>query len=294
MKLTPIKFLSLFIIIISFATSCKKSDNTTAPSSTNASVVLNETNVTYGTETNQNFDIYLPANRTDTATKLVVLIHGGAWSAGDKSDFTSQIPIIQAGLQNFAFININYRLAAATGTNLWPTQQSDVNAAFDYIISKANYYHYNANKIVVLGTSAGAHLAMQKAYRFNNDNRIKAVINYYGPTDMTELYNFQTGFQQQLFELFMGGTPTTNSTAYANASPLNFVTSNSPATIIFHGTADAVVPISQSRKLDSALLNNNVVHQYIKYVGEPHGFVQQANINDSYTKAITFTLTNVK
>lgn len=288
----PFTIITFCLLVFS---ACKKSDDTIVVSITsNATLKLDTTNVAYGTDALQKMDFYLPANRTDTGTKLVVLIHGGAWSAGDKSDYNTEIPAIQAGLSNYAFVNINYRLASPLGANLWPTQQTDVNAAFDFIVSKASYYHYNANKIVVMGASAGAHLAMLKAYHFNTDNRIKAVVNYYGPADMVDLHSFQTGTQKQLFELFMGGTPTSNASVYTNASPITFVAAGVPPTIIFHGTADAVVPIAQSTKLKTALVNAGVVNQYIEYAGEAHGFANQANVADSYSKAIAFTITNVR
>jgi len=282
------KLLTTILVFSVFITSCKKStDNVEI--TTNASVKIDTLNVAYGSDANQKMDIYLPANRTDATTKVFVMIHGGAWSAGDKSDFATMIPSLQSGLSNYVIININYRLAAPPSTYLWPTQQIDVNAAFDYIVSKASYYHYNANKIAVMGASAGAHLALLKAYHYNSDNRIKAVIDYFGPTDMADLYNFQTGVQKQLFELFMSGTPTTNATAYLNASPLTFVTSTAPPTIIFHGTADVVVPYSQSVLLNNALYDAGVGHQYNEYAGEPHGQFSTANSIDALSKTLAFT-----
>lgn len=283
-----IKLLTTILAFTLLCTSCKKTTET-AEITSNASVKIDTINVAYGTDASQKMDIYLPANRTDSTTKVFVMIHGGAWSAGDKSDFATMIPLLQSGISNCVIININYRLAAPPSTNLWPTQQSDVIAAFDYIVSKASYYHYNAKKIAVMGASAGAHLALLKAYRYNSDNRIKAVIDYFGPTDMADLYNFQTGIQKQLFELFMSGTPTNNATAYANASPLTFVTSTVPPTIIFHGTADAVVPYTQSISLSNALYNAGVANQYNEYAGEPHGQFNATNTADALAKTLTFT-----
>jgi len=284
--------IGIFIFSLTI-TSCKKTSDAVADITTNAAVKLDTMNLAYGTDPSQKIDLYLPAARTDANTKVMVLIHGGAWSAGDKSDFTSLIPTLQSGLANYAIININYRLAAPPSTNLWPTQQTDVNAAFDYIVSKASYFHYNPNKMAVMGASAGAHLALLKAYHYNSDNKIKAVVDFFGPTDMVDLYNFQTGLQKQLFELFMSGTPTTNTTGYFNASPLNFVTTGVPPTIIFHGTADAVVPYSQSVRLNTALQNAGIGHQYKEYSGETHGF-NPTNNADALSKAIAFTLANVQ
>jgi acetyl esterase/lipase len=48
-------------------------------------------NVSYGADTAQRMDVYLPANRTTTDTKVLVLVHGGAWSTGDKTEFNEFI-----------------------------------------------------------------------------------------------------------------------------------------------------------------------------------------------------------
>lgn len=299
MKKTNFKqFLVAIATIIFFSTSissCKKDDNNGGGSTTittNAAIKLDSINLAYGSDATQKMDMYLPANRTDTGTKVLVMIHGGAWSAGDKSDFTSNIAALQNGLANYAIVNINYRLAVPPSTNLWPTQQTDVNAAIDFVIANANYYHYNANKIVLLGTSAGAHLAMLKAYRYNANKNIKVVVDYFGPTDMVDLYNFQTGVQKQLFEIFMSGTPTTNATAYSNASPLNFVTAAAPPTIIFHGTVDAVVPIKESVDLQAKLQTAGVIHQYVPYTGEGHGVFNNVNTYDAAIKSLVFITAN--
>lgn len=285
------RFLLILALTI-YLSSCTKSTDT-APTSitTNAIVKLDTLNVSYGTDAAQKMDIYLPPNRSDANTKVFLMIHGGAWTAGDKSDFNTTIPAIQTGLSNYAVININYRLAVPPSTNLWPTQINDVNTAFEYIVANANYYHYNANKIVVMGTSAGAHLGLLKAYKYNTDKKVKAVVDYFGPTDMADLYNFQVGIQKQLFELFMGGTPTSAPTTYTNASPLFSVATSVPPTIIFHGTADAVVPLSQSTRLKTALQTSGVIHQYNEYAGEGHGF-GPTNSLDAFNKFIAFCIVN--
>ena len=287
------KHFLLIIVLSIYLSACTKStDSVTTSTTTNASVKLDTMNVAYGLDGAQKMDIYLPPNRSDASTKVFVMIHGGAWTSGDKSDFNTTIPSIQSGLSNYAVININYRLAVPPSTNLWPTQITDVNTAFDYIIANANYYHYNPSKIVVMGASAGAHLGLLKAYKYNSDKKVKAVVDYFGPTDMADLYNFQVGIQKQLFELFMGGTPTTAATTYTNASPLFAVNSTVSPTIIFHGTADAVVPLSQSTRLKTALQTSGVVYQYNEYAGEGHGVFGTSNTLDAYNKFVAFCIAN--
>ncbi|GAC1427104.1 MAG: hypothetical protein NVSMB7_03870 [Chitinophagaceae bacterium] len=68
--------------------------------------------ISYGTDARQKMDIYLPANRSATATKLIFLIHGGGWNEGDKADFNAYVVVLQQNLPDYTIININYRLAA--------------------------------------------------------------------------------------------------------------------------------------------------------------------------------------
>lgn len=283
----------LVFILISFA-GCKKETNDNNP-------VLPKQeffDVAYGPEQLQKMDVYLPEGRTDTSTKIIIMIHGGAWIEGDKSDFDDAVEVLQSQLSDFALFNINYRLLTQTNNttwvNVWPAQIDDVNSAFDFIVSKSGEYHVNPNKIVVAGASAGAHLALLEGYRHNADNRIKAVIDLFGPTDMKALYNSITDVVLRSYiEIFMSGTPATNPDNYYQASPLLFVTSNSPSTQIFHGTADPLVPISESDSLNNRLTAAGVLHEYNIYQGEGHGWTGD-KLNDTYNKIISFIRSNVR
>src|SRR5690242_5217700 len=87
-------FLSLIVV---FAVSCKKETSTDQKLKSET-----QTNISYGVETAQKMDIYLPAGRSTDSTKLIILVHGGAWVSGDKSDFTSFIPVIQQRFPDYA------------------------------------------------------------------------------------------------------------------------------------------------------------------------------------------------
>ncbi|MEI9944726.1 MAG: alpha/beta hydrolase [Chitinophagaceae bacterium] len=102
-------------LVISFLiASCVKEN--TGTSGTDA---VSYTNVTYGSDARQKMDIYLPAGRTTSNTKVIVLIHGGGWTEGDKADFAPFISLIQEKLAGYAIFNINYRLSAS-GSNIFP------------------------------------------------------------------------------------------------------------------------------------------------------------------------------
>ncbi|RYZ17354.1 MAG: alpha/beta hydrolase, partial [Sphingobacteriales bacterium] len=122
----------LFILIFSMNinSSCKQKPHSIAQEK--ALPAQTFLNVAYGSDSLQKMDIYLPANRRSESTKSLVLIHGGGWTSGSKSDFAGYIDSLRNRLPRYAIFNINYRLAAA-GTNLFPTQENDVEAAINFI-----------------------------------------------------------------------------------------------------------------------------------------------------------------
>ncbi len=294
MKIAKGKYsiLPLLLIAILATTSCKKSSTDDGGSQALAEQTL--VDVPYAADASQKMDVYLPANRSEATTYIVVMVHGGSWSGGDKTDFNTDIPNIRTLLGNYAIFNINYRLA--NGSSILLTQQTDdINTAFAYITSKAAEYHVNTNKIALMGASAGGHLALLKAYKANADGRIKAMVDLFGPTDMAWMYNNHPLpiYTQPIIANVMGGTPTTSAAAYTSGSPINFVTSTVPPTIIFHGTIDPVVPISESDRLNTKLQTAGVAHQYITYIGEGHSWVG-TNLTDTYNKATDFIKNWVK
>ncbi len=161
-----------FVIIISFFISCKKTtDNGGGGTNTTAAQTL--PNVAYGTDAAQKMDVYLPANRTIASTKVMVMIHGGGWSTGDKIDFASFIDTMKRRLPDYAIFNINYRLSTGTA-NLFPTQENDVKAALQFIFNKSAEYLIS-DKYVLIGASAGAHLAMLQGYKYTTPVKPKYV-----------------------------------------------------------------------------------------------------------------------
>src|SRR5215218_2624733 len=177
-----ILFLFLFPVVF---IACQKEAGTATENPNAEKTILN---VGYGSDTAQRMDVYLPANRNTTETKLLVMIHGGAWTTGDKVDFNEYLPVFKERLPGYALFNINYRLASLPTANLFPTQENDVKAAFAFILSKAAEYSFNKDKLVVLGASAGGHLALLQSYK-NSTVKIKAIVDMFGPTDMVALYN---------------------------------------------------------------------------------------------------------
>jgi acetyl esterase/lipase len=277
-------FLSLIIV---FAVSCKK--ETSADQKLKSE---SQTNVAYGSDPSQKMDIYLPAGRSTDSTKLIILVHGGAWVSGDKSDFASFIPVIQQRFPDYAIANINYRLATATA-NHFPTQENDMKSAIDFLMQRSTDYHIS-QKMILLGASAGAHMVLLQAYKYSS-SKVLAVVDFFGPTDLGDLYNFYSSnpSTQTIFQLLMNGTPTGNASLYTQSSPINFVTAQSCPTIIFHGDADVVVPISQSLALKNKLSSFGIANQMTSYPNLGHEVWPASTMSDVYNKMEEFIKTNV-
>jgi len=105
----------------------------------------------------------------------------------------------------------------------------------------------------LIGGSAGGHLAMMVGYAgdelmFNEDcsvgnsSKVKAIINLYGPADLTTPYAKST---YQTID-FIGSPYEDNPELYELASPKTFITPDDPPTLIFQGTIDSLVSVSQS------------------------------------------------
>ena len=244
--------------------------------------------VAYGDDPKQKMDVFLP-KQTKGKTPAIILIHGGSWIGGDKINMTHWLKPLQEAFPDDAIFTLNYRLASRqNNANPWPTQIDDVDKAVDFIKKSAKDYNINKKQLILLGESAGAQLALVKAFNHDPDHHVKVVVDLFGPTDMADLYT-----AHHELAVLMKGTPEMLPQVYADASVLNHVSKKSPPTIIFHGTADPIVPIRESDSLNVNLKRAKVPVSYITYPGKGHGWRGNA-IQDTYSKAIAFIKENMK
>lgn len=226
-------------------------------------------NVPYGKDARQVMDIYLPNNRSIETTKSLILIHGGGWNSGSKAEFTTYIDSFKNRLPDYAFFALNYRLVS--GGNLFPTQEQDVKAAVDFIAANAEQYAINKERLVLLGVSAGAHLALLQAYKYSSP-KIQAVVDYFGPTDLVAMYQKPWHPLVPLaLQMITGTSPERSPDLFRSSSPIEFVTPQAPPTLLLHGGKDQVVDVSQSTALAKKLKEAGVAHELKIYPEERHG-----------------------
>ena len=270
-------------LLILFSSACKKKNPDPEEVTYDTAQAYNLQNISYGTDNQQKMDIYLPANRNSN-TKVFVLIHGGGWSGGDKADFADMMNSLKTYYPNHAIININYRLATQSSP-AYPKQTDDIQAALTEIsLSKYNV----SSQFMLFGASAGGHLSLLYAYRFDPEHHVKAICNTVGPSDMTDPNYMNNPLYWSSYNVLVSGG-VQNQTGVQAVSPALHVTATSPPTISFYGDSDPLVPATQMARLHNALDASGVYNQGTMYQGADHGTNwTPAQTNDCIAKMLVF------
>jgi len=234
--------------------------------------------VSYGSDSNQVFDIYLPEGRTEN-TKVLFLVHGGSWVGGDKEDMNDVRDYVLQNHPSLGIVNMNYTLAGANSPPI-PMQTNDISAVVNYITSNKTSLIIS-DDIGFIGLSAGAHLSLLWSYANDTNNQVDMVCSIVGPTNFTDpaYYNSANPVFQSMYILF--GNPSIP--FLESASPYHTATTTSPPTLLFYGGQDPLVPNSQGIDLDSQLTNLGVPHEFTFYEEEGHGWYGQ-NLTDTFNK----------
>lgn len=246
-------------------------------------------NVVYSTVNNweAKMDVYLPS-KDNKPTPVVINIHGGGWNHGVKESQTGFSTFFKAG---FAVANIEYRL---TGQATAPAAVEDARCALIYLIKNAKALNIDANKIVIMGGSAGGHLALMAGLLGNNhifdshcsgveNIKVAAIIDKYGITDVWDWGNGKVVKSKSARNWL--GNKADDKEFVASVSPINYVDKNSPPVFIVHGNADPTVPYQQSVELHKKLLAAGVKTEFITVEGGLHGKFEKEK-NNEINKAI--------
>jgi acetyl esterase/lipase len=221
-------------------------------------------------------DLYSP-QAADGPVPGLVFIHGGGWKAGKKEDY--RIYGLTFAQKGYVVASVQYRLS---GEAQYPAAIHDVKAAVRWMRSEAASIGVDPDRIGVAGGSAGGHLAMMVGYTSDVDafdgnsgntavsSRVQAVVDIYGPTDLTTDFARSQSEAGSVLKQFLGGTYEEQTDRYIAASPIRYVTPDDPPTLILHGTIDEVVPINQSDLLVAKLKEVGVPYIYDRLPGWPH------------------------
>ena len=226
-------------------------------------------------------DLYVP-QAAIKPIPLIVWIHGGGWSAGNKSNPTV-LPMVKFG---FAVASINYRLSQEA---IFPAQIYDCKAAVRWLRAHAAEYGLNPDKIGAAGSSAGGHLvALLGTTADNKDlegdegnpgisSRVQAVCDLYGPTNLVDMTGrtdaaWKKSYGYTVVSQLLGVPVSDNPDKARFASPLYYVTAQASPFYIAHGDLDQTVPVQQSIELNNALQKAGVSSTLYIVKGAGHGF----------------------
>lgn len=209
-------------------------------------------NVSYGNHPQQTYDLYLPAGRTTNDTKVIVLIHGGGWTSGDKTDMNSTVTYLQFFHPDYAIVNVNYVLADSENY-AFPNQFEDIQTIVQKLTTEKNELHIKP-EFGMVGASAGAHLAMMYDYKYDTMDQVKFVADIVGPSDFTDPF-FEENFPIApiLAQLVDPSAYPSGTDLLKELSPLFHVSANSSPTCMFYGTEDPLVPASNGINLQLRL-----------------------------------------
>jgi acetyl esterase/lipase len=228
-----------------------------------------------------------PASRAGVAPRplspAVIVIHGGSWRSGVKSDFEMYDRWLAAGGR--VVFDVEHRLA--NSAQRFPAQIIDIKCAIAWVKNHAAQYHVDPGRIALLGRSSGGQLALLAAYTANDptlrpgscnaqDTSVRAVISFYGPTDLAWAYTHpgrpDVIDTTRVLENYLGGSPASAPQAYASASPIEHVSAQSPPTLFLHGGHDQLVLSENVERIAPKLAAAGVPFTYVYLPWANHGF----------------------
>lgn len=207
--------------------------------------------LSYDTTLNERrFDLFIP-DAVDRPT-LIVMIHGGGWISGTRSDYHDEA--VWFCERGYACACVGYRLAPLS---TFPAAVADIQTFLDFV--SRGGLEINVGPVVTLGNSAGGHLAAMAGLAPTNletglaTRRSDGFVSIAPITDVRNPTESQYPIAMSFLEQFMGATHYERADIYEQASPVCFVEESSPPSLIVHGDADDVVPCDQSRSLYASL-----------------------------------------
>jgi len=227
-------------------------------------------------------DVYLPADGTAKNAPVLLQVHGGGWTIGNKDQ--QGIPLMQhLAAKGWVCVAINYRLAPR---DPFPAHVIDVKQALAWIKEHIASYGGDPSYVAITGGSAGGHLCALAALTAEDatwqpgfeaaDTSVQCAIPHYG------IYDFagSTGLKstELMRDRFFGPSVLKKSwkddpEAFEAASPLLRITPQAPDFFVLHGARDSLVNVGQARLFVERLKqvsDNSVV--YAELPGAQHAF----------------------
>jgi acetyl esterase/lipase len=219
-------------------------------------------------------DLYFP--KTDAPWQVLLYVHGGSFTGGDKRTGSGTIDIPAMAERGYAVAAINYRLMPEYP---FPAEVIDAKCAVRFLRAHAEEYNLRVEQIGVWGGSAGGHLAtmmgltngdiaFERGENLEYSSQVDAVVEMFGPTDLTQ----PMGWLQRLLLRRAFGTDSAEDTRLIEASPIRHVSLDAAPFLIIHGEQDTAVPVEQAQIMREKLSEAGVDVSLVIVENANHNF----------------------
>ena len=262
-----------------------------------------KTDIPYGDGEANKFDLYLPGDNAKERYGLVVYLHAGGFTSGDKSGDTEMLSWLCS--KGYVACGINYTLRTNTNNASVLTQSNEIKSAIPKVIEAAEAEGYSIDKLAMAGGSAGHTLAMLYAYRDAAEAPVPVVLTFgaVGPScfhiEDWDNYGFDQNTEESyqgaagLFSVMAGEEITVEeikSGSYLEKmkpiSAVDWITSDSVPTVVAYGAHDRVQPFKASLRLKAALEENGVDYQYFECPHSGHGLQNDNAVYKKWLKTV--------
>ena len=213
-------------------------------------------------------DLYLPPQAEGAPAALV--IHGGGWNAMDKHGLAGVAQFMAE--QGYGAYNINYRLLDHAA---WPACGDDCLAAARSMLDAGHeaMEPLDRSTLVVIGASAGGHLALMTGLRLGRA-RVRAIVSIAGPSDVTwRAKRTRPTLQGDAFTQKFFGVEEVTEQMLRDASPTWCVKPGAPPLLCVHSINDQLVPMTHSERMLEEYRKADAHAELFSYdgPGEQHG-----------------------
>lgn len=265
----------------------------------NESIGTVHKDISYGDLESNKFDLYLPQDSSKKSYGLVVYLHAGGFTSGDKSDDKKMLEWLCS--KGYVSAGINYTLRSEDNDASVYSQSLEIIEAMPFVIEEAKKLGYNIEEMVISGGSAGGALAMLYAYRDIEDSPVpvKMMFQMVGPSSYYAedwgIYGLDKSSEAaaSLFGVMAGADITPEmieSKEYEEVmkpiSSFKYINENSVPSLLLYGTHDTMQPFKGVRHLIHALEDSNVDYKYFEASHSGHGVQNDDKVLEAYMDAV--------
>ena len=255
--------------------------------------------ISYGDKESNKFDLYVPNDNSKENYGLVVYLHAGGFTTGDKSDDKQILQWLCS--KGYVTAGINYTLRTDENNASVYSQSIEIKEAIPVVLEEAKKLGYNLDDMVISGGSAGGTLAMLYAYRDAEESPIpvKMMFEMVGPPSFFaedwDTYGLDKNNEAAagLFGVMLGseidkeiiGTDELQE-VMKPISAYAWINENSVPSVIAYGTYDKVAPFKAVRHLVNALKESNVDYKYFEAPHSGHGLQNDSKIYEEFMDTV--------